>query len=96
MLRPRGYARAMPPRRRLLLLVIAGITLIVVGGAVLVLAPTSEFGWFAYAPLSDSVFSPGVFLGRAQLWGAATLAVGLVTCSWAAGYLAGRRDGKRP
>lgn len=87
----------MPPRRRALILLTAGLVLIVVGVAVLTLAPANQFGWFAYAPQSESVFSPGgTFLGTAQLWGAGALGVGLVASSWALGYLAGRRaDGRR-
>jgi heme/copper-type cytochrome/quinol oxidase subunit 1 len=71
-------------------LLVGGIALIVVGGAVLAFVPTNQFGWFAYAPLSESV-TPGVVLGTAHLWGAAACAVGLVVSGWAAGYLAGRR-----
>jgi hypothetical protein len=72
-------------------LLVGGIVLTVVGGAVVAFVPTKQFGWFAYAPLSESVFTLGVVLGTAHLWGAAAGAVGLVLSSWAAGYVAGRR-----
>jgi heme/copper-type cytochrome/quinol oxidase subunit 1 len=76
-------------------LLLFGVALIAVGAAVIALAPTTQFGWFAYAPLSQSVFSPRLVLGTAQMWGAALGVVGLVACSWATGYLAGRRAERR-
>ena len=85
----------MQPRRVPKFLLVGGVALIAAGGAIIAFAPTSQFGWFAYVPLSESVFTPGVVLETAHLWGAALGAVGLIACSWAGGYLAGRRAEQR-
>jgi len=50
------------PARLLVALIFSG--LLVVGGALLIFATpqaSASFGWFAYQPLSDSVFIPGGF-----------------------------------
>ena len=78
----------------MLVLLSAGLVLTVIGVLVFVLVPSTGGGWFAYAPLSDQAFVPGVSLGRAHLWGAAAGIVGLVLTGWAAGYLTGRRAGQ--
>lgn len=85
-------------RRRASLVLTAGVVLLVAGVAGLFLVPTSTagFGWFAYAPLSEATFSPGVFLRPVQLWAGAAALVGLAAASWAVGYLAGRRADRRP
>jgi heme/copper-type cytochrome/quinol oxidase subunit 1 len=83
-----------PPRLARAVLVV-GLVLVAVGASVLAFVPTTQFGWFAYAPLSDTTYTPGVVLGTAQLWGAAAGAVGLAAASGAAGYLAGRAAGRR-
>jgi hypothetical protein len=79
-----------PPRRDLVRrLAVVGIA----AGAVLAcvgvrVAMPRDPAWFAYAPLSDTVFvptGPGAWLAP-TLVGAGTLAIGL-----GAGYLAGRR-----
>ena len=75
----------------MLLLLTAGLILTVIGVLVFVLVPSADAGWFAYAPLSDEVFAPGVSLRPAHLWGAAAGIVGLVVTGWAAGYLTGWR-----
>jgi heme/copper-type cytochrome/quinol oxidase subunit 1 len=63
--------------------------------AVLLMVPTSsaEFGWFAYAPLTDTVVMSGSFslLDPTHRWAVAIGVTGLIAASWAAGFLAGRR-----
>ena len=88
------YAHGVSQQRRAWLLVIAGSVLVLVGVAVLLWIPTSgaAFGWFAYAPLSDSVFTPGfLFLDPTHRWAVVVAIVGLIVASGAAGYLVGRR-----
>ena len=80
--------------QRALLVLTAGVILTVIGVLVFVLVPSSNAGWFAYAPLSDEVFAPGASLPAAHSWGAAAGIVGLAATSWAAGYLTGRRAGQ--
>jgi hypothetical protein len=54
--------------------------------------PADSFGWYAYAPVSDTAFPSGmVFLDPAHWWAIAFGIVGLVAAGWAAGFLAGRR-----
>jgi hypothetical protein len=88
-----GYSHSVSPRRRAWLLLAAGSVLLLFSAAVLVHGrrPADSFGWYAYAPLSDTAFPSGfVFLDPTQ-WGAIAVAiVGLVAAGWAAGFLAGR------
>jgi heme/copper-type cytochrome/quinol oxidase subunit 1 len=81
------------PFQRVQLLLTAGLILTLIGVLVFVLVPSADVAWFAYAPVSGEVFTPGVSFRAAHLWGAAAGIVGLVATSWAAGYLAGRRAG---
>lgn len=82
-----------------LLLVVGGVVLAVAGVVVLVVATvqaTSEpasFGWFAYAPLSDTTFvADGLHLvSTTSLVGAGLLVVGLLALSAWFGYRLGTR-----
>jgi heme/copper-type cytochrome/quinol oxidase subunit 1 len=77
-----------------LLVLAAGGVLCLVSVAVLVQVrrPAASFGWFAYAPLSDTAFPSGlVFLDPTHWWALAVGIVGLLAVGWAAGFLAGRR-----
>ena len=86
----------MSPRRRALIVLVAGLTLVGVGVAVLMTPQgVASFGWFAYAPLSEATFPPGLFLTPLHLWGAAAGVTGLVATSGALGYMVGRRDPTR-
>ena len=68
-----------------LAMVLAGVLLFLRSG------PSSN-AWVAYAPLSDSTFTPGPKPGR-LLGGAAALA-GLITFGGVLGYWLGRRHGE--
>ncbi|MGV8976628.1 MAG: hypothetical protein ACOH17_01150 [Cellulomonas sp.] len=84
----------MSPRRRASLLLVAGSVLVLVAVVVLLLVPMSgdAFGWFAYAPLTQTDFTPGVpFLDATHRWAVVVGVAGLVVASWAAGFMAGRR-----
>ena len=53
---------------------------------------TESFGWFAYAPLSNEVFLPGMkILGDTQILGLIFLVVGLICAAFWAGIKVGRR-----
>ncbi len=70
--------------------------LIAVGAVVMMTAPAQNFGWFAYAPLSDSVysrprFSLPVVLGGQQLLGLVAVVAGLVLAGAAVGLRLGQR-----
>ncbi|KQO61174.1 hypothetical protein ASF23_11765 [Curtobacterium sp. Leaf261] len=52
--------------------------------------PVSSFGWFAYAPLSDTVFTPG--LSPALVVGSVLTVVGAALGAFGAGMLIGRRS----
>lgn len=89
-----GYSHSVSPQRRAWFLLAAGSVLFLVCVAVLVLVrrPAAGFGWYAYAPLSDTAFPSGfLFLDPTHWWAVAVGIVGLVAAGWAAGYLAGRR-----
>ncbi|HWJ85578.1 MAG TPA: hypothetical protein VNR62_09115 [Cellulomonas sp.] len=64
---------------------------LVVGGGWLVWHSrrVGSFGWFAYAPLSETVYSPG--LGTSAWVGVGLLVVGLLTLGGVGGYVLGRR-----
>ena len=67
---------------------------IVAGTATLLFSQstTQSFGWFAYAPLGDEVFLPGMtILGHGQITGLALLVAGLICAAFWAGLRVGRR-----
>lgn len=54
---------------------------------------TQSFGWFAYAPLSDEVFLPGMkIIGDTQILGLILLAAGLICAAFWAGFKVGKRS----
>lgn len=73
---------------------VVGALLIVLGAVVVATAPAQSFGWFAYAPLSNDVYSspalPLVLSGR-HLLGLAAVIAGLVLTALAVGLRLGRR-----
>ncbi|MDR7082540.1 heme/copper-type cytochrome/quinol oxidase subunit 1 [Arthrobacter ginsengisoli] len=66
-------------------------------GMVLLSLPVRQesFGWFAYAPLSQSFAAPGLLIMDAEKWaGVVLLAVGLLTFAFWSGYHTGRRSSR--
>lgn len=60
--------------------------------ALLIPAPAASFGWFAYQPMSRSIFLPSLsVLSPTTLWGALALGLGLIVVAFSAGVLIGRR-----
>jgi hypothetical protein len=79
------------PQRRARVLLVAGSVLLLGSVAVFLLVPQS-FGSFAYAPLTETAFTPRFgFLDPTHRWAAVVGLASVVVASWAAGYLAGRR-----
>ncbi|WP_139415584.1 hypothetical protein [Agromyces laixinhei] len=82
----------------LLATLIVSVVLAVGGVAVIGVStrpPVSE-GWFAYQPMSDSVFSPTgvIMLTQTGLIGVAVATIGLIGVSATIGFAIGRR--RRP
>ncbi len=78
------------PRRAVRPLVVLGLGVVAtVAGWWLVRTHPTTFGWFAYAPLAETVYAPG------RPWqahaGQVLVVVGIVLVSAAGGYLLGRR-----
>ncbi|TFC83811.1 hypothetical protein E3T28_04960 [Cryobacterium sinapicolor] len=70
-------------------------TVAAVIGLVLLLVPSDQasFGWFAYAPLSNTTFSPiGLQLSPRSQIGIALFIVGLAVLSFGAGSMLGQRQ----
>ena len=69
-------------------------------GAVFLSLPVrqEEFGWFAYAPLSEQTFAaPGLLVMDAEKWaGVVLVSLGLLTLAFWSGVLAGRRSRRHP
>lgn len=69
-------------------------------GAVFLSLPVrqEEFGWFAYAPLSQQTFAvPGLLVIDAEKWaGVVLVGLGLLTLAFWSGVLAGRRTRRQP
>ena len=81
--------------RRVSVSMVALGTAAAVIGLVLILMPSDQasFGWFAYAPLSDTTFSPiGLhFFPRSQI-GIALFVIGLAVLAFGAGWMLGQRQ----
>lgn len=75
---------------------IIGIVLVAVGALLVVRGSAPQtFGWFAYAPLSETTFSPGIqVLSTQMLWGLGLGAAGLVVLAASAAYSLGLRHGR--
>ena len=87
-----------------LLAVVAGGVVSLIAGVALFtrtgLAPDS-FGWFAYAPLADTLYlgaSPGqlAMMQPGSWWGLALAAIGALAVSGALGYALGSRHRRSP
>jgi heme/copper-type cytochrome/quinol oxidase subunit 1 len=73
-------------------------TVAAVIGLMLLLLPNGQasFGWFAYAPLSNTVFSPiGLQLSPRSEIGAFLFIVGLAVLAFGAGWMLGHRQAAR-
>jgi heme/copper-type cytochrome/quinol oxidase subunit 1 len=70
-------------------------TVAAVIGLMLLLVPSDQasFGWFAYAPLSNTTFSPiGLQLSPRSQIGIALFIVGLAVLAFGAGWMLGQRQ----
>ena len=69
-------------------------------GAVFLSLPVrqEEFGWFAYAPLSEQTIAlPGLLVMNAERWaGVVLVGLGLLTLAFWSGVLAGTHSHRRP
>ncbi|GLK16414.1 hypothetical protein [Herbiconiux flava] len=66
---------------------------------ILVSTPQSaSFGWFAYAPLSATVFSPtgAIIVGWGSIAGAVAVALGLAALAFWAGFTLATSRSRRP
>lgn len=73
----------------------AAAVLLVLGGVLLLAggAGPADFGWFAYAPLSETTLGGGlVLVSRSMQFGALMVLAGLVLLAFWGGYLVGRRQ----
>lgn len=97
---PSGAEGSGPSRKRRLIRLAApllGAVLLVVGAVFLSLpVRQEEFGWFAYAPLSQqTIAAPGLLVMDAEKWAGVVLAgLGLLTLAFWSGVLAGRHFGR--
>ncbi|WP_345801805.1 hypothetical protein AAIB33_01490 [Microbacterium sp. AZCO] len=74
------------------LVVAASAVLVVVGMAMALLAEQqAAFGWFAYAPLSQTVFVPGLGIWPQTVWWLALTGVGLLGLGFGVGWLVAAR-----
>lgn len=75
---------------------VLGIVLVAVGALLVVRGSAPRtFGWSAYAPLSETTFSPGVqVLSTQMLWGLGVGAAGLVVLAASVAYALGVRRGR--
>ncbi|NRG41300.1 hypothetical protein HRK28_10245 [Rathayibacter sp. VKM Ac-2835] len=81
-------------RTRRWLLPAAGVLLVVIGIIVAATTPSEvSFGWFAYAPLSETMFSPvgTMVVPPGQATAGALIVLGLLVLAFCAGWLLARR-----
>ena len=74
--------------------VVLGTVAAVIGlGLLLVPSDQASFGWFTYAPLSKSTFSPiGLQLSPRSQIGIALFIIGLAALAFGAGWMLGQRQ----
>jgi heme/copper-type cytochrome/quinol oxidase subunit 1 len=90
-----------PPRRgqvRAAVVPFVGVVIMVVGCFVAWSNRNSYMGWFAYAPLSNEVFSGNgvAFISQGTQIGLGIMVAGLLVVAFGAGYRMGRRGSTRP
>lgn len=75
---------------------VTAAVLVVAGAVVWLTSPggTASFGWFAYAPLADNVFTLPHGLFGQQLLAAGLVVAGLVMAGVAVGFRWGNRAGR--
>ena len=101
-MKPFGEKESGPsPQRRLVWLAVPLLgAVLLAAGAVFLSLPVrqEEFGWFAYAPLSQqTVAVPGLLVMDAEKWaGVVLVGLGLLTLAFWSGVLAGRRSRRHP
>ncbi|MFL4475861.1 hypothetical protein ACIPVK_17840 [Paeniglutamicibacter sp. MACA_103] len=94
-MRPHQPPRKSPRRRLSTLAGIVALLTLAAGVATLVAGSgqVAEFGWFAYAPLSEGAFAPGMlFLGPQQVTGWLLVALAACAAAFWAGLALGRRS----
>lgn len=89
------------PQRRLVRLAVPLLgAVLLAAGAVLLSLPVrqEEFGWFAYAPLSEQTIAfRGLLVMDAERWaGVVLVGLGLLTLAFWSGVLAGRHSRRHP
>lgn len=89
------------PQRRLVRLAVPLLgAVLLAAGAVLLSLPVrqEEFGWFAYAPLSEQTIAfRGLLVMDAERWaGVVLVGLGLLTLAFWSGVLAGRHSLRHP
>ncbi|MCS5716137.1 hypothetical protein NVV95_16445 [Herbiconiux sp. CPCC 205716] len=86
------------PRRANLTLPLLAVAAIVAGVVTVVVSTpqSASFGWFAYAPLSGTMFSPAgaVVIGWGSVLGAIVVAGGIAGLAFWAGWMLGRMRSK--
>lgn len=84
---------------RMIVVPVAGVVLMVVGVAGLAVSTprSASFGWFAYAPLSGTVFSPdgALVVGWGAIAGAGAVALGLAVFAFWMGFIVATARARR-
>ena len=91
-----GEQNTPQPARRVSAVVVPllGLVAVIVGVIVAWTNQSTNFGWFAYAPLSDTVFvgNGGAMVSQGTQLGLAVTVVGLLVLAFRAGLAIGRRS----
>jgi len=91
-----GEQNTPQPARRVSAVVVPllGLIAVIVGVTVAWTNQSTNFGWFAYAPLSDTVFvgNGGAMVSQGTQLGLAVTVVGLLVLAFRAGLAIGRRS----
>lgn len=94
-----GEHHSPQPARKLAVVVVPllGLVAVIVGLIVAWNNQSTDFGFFAYAPLSDTVFvgDNGAFVSKGTQLGLAVTGVGLLVLAFCAGLAIGRRQVRR-
>ncbi|MDI2021298.1 hypothetical protein [Paenarthrobacter nicotinovorans] len=94
-----GEHHSPQPARKLAVVVVPllGLVAVIVGLIVAWNNQSTDFGFFAYAPLSDTVFvgDNGSFVSKGTQLGLAVTGVGLLVLAFWAGLAIGRRQVRR-